>query len=64
MDLLRRHGWSIIAAADTAMKAPGVDVLARKGERRLGAEVKGWPSDAVDAYSIAAMMQFASGGSR
>lgn len=44
MDLLRGHGWSIIAAADTAMKAPGVDVLARNGERRLGAEVKGWPS--------------------
>ena len=32
--------------ADTATKAPGVDVLARKGSRNLGAEVKGWPSRA------------------
>lgn len=30
--------------ADTATKAIGIDLLARKGERRLGAEVKGWPS--------------------
>lgn len=44
IDLLRAHGWSIIAAADTATKAPGIDVLASKSERRLGAEVKGWPS--------------------
>jgi hypothetical protein len=43
-DLLRQHGWSITATADTATKAPGVDVLAIKGERMLGAEVKGWPS--------------------
>jgi len=42
--LLRKHGWSDILAADTARKAPGVDVLASKSERRLGAEVKGWPS--------------------
>lgn len=44
VDLLREHGWSITSAADTVTKAPGVDVLAIKGERRLGAEVKGWPS--------------------
>ena len=30
--------------ADTATKAHGVDVLARKSDRLLGAEVKGWPS--------------------
>jgi len=44
VDLLRERGWSITAAADTATKAPGVDVLASKSDRRLGAEVKGWPS--------------------
>jgi hypothetical protein len=36
-------GWTVTSAADTAVKARGVDVLAEKGERRLGAEVKGWP---------------------
>jgi len=30
--------------ADTATKQHGVDVLASKGDRLLGAEVKGWPS--------------------
>jgi hypothetical protein len=44
VDLLRQNGWSITAAADTATKAPGIDVLAIKSGRRLGAEVKGWPS--------------------
>ncbi len=42
--LLSRSGWLLTALTDTASKAPGVDVLARKGERKLGAEVKGWPS--------------------
>ncbi len=45
VDILERCGWQITATADTATKAPGVDVLAVNGERRLGAEVKGWPSD-------------------
>jgi hypothetical protein len=31
--------------ADTATKARRVDVLAVKDARRLGAEVKGWPTD-------------------
>jgi len=44
-EVLIRHGWSITAMADTAAKSPGVDVLARKDSRHLGAEVKGWPSD-------------------
>jgi hypothetical protein len=44
VDLLARNGWTITSIADTASKAPGVDVLATKGARRLGAEVKGWPS--------------------
>ncbi|GGM90634.1 hypothetical protein ACFFX1_37310 [Dactylosporangium sucinum] len=42
--LLERRGWSITSMADTATKAAGVDVLASKEDRRLGAEVKGWPS--------------------
>ena len=41
---LHSHGWLVTAMADTATKAPGVDVLARRAERRLGAEVKGFPS--------------------
>lgn len=32
--------------ANTATKQHGVDVLASKGSRLLGAEVKGWPSKA------------------
>jgi hypothetical protein len=42
--VLQQYGWLITATADTATKAPGVDVLAVKGDRQLGAEVKGWPS--------------------
>ncbi len=42
--VLHAHGWALISLADTATKAPGIDVLAHKGERRLGAEAKGWPS--------------------
>lgn len=41
---LLRHGWLITSLADTATKARGVDLLAHKGPRLLGAEVKGWPS--------------------
>lgn len=41
---LVRHGWKIESLADTASKARGVDVLAARGERLLGAEVKGYPS--------------------
>jgi hypothetical protein len=41
---LREQGWTVTSEADTATKARGVDVLATKGDRRLGAEVKGWPS--------------------
>lgn len=42
--VLTASGWSIISTADTATKEHGVDVLAAKGSRRLGAEVKGCPS--------------------
>lgn len=41
---LADHGWTVTSAADTATKAHGVDVIAEKRDRRLGAEVKGWPS--------------------
>lgn len=43
VELLVGYGWRIEATADTATKARGVDVLAAKETRRLGAEVKGWP---------------------
>jgi len=41
---LGQHGWTILGMADTATKQHGVDVLASKGDRLLGAEVKGCPS--------------------
>jgi len=41
---LVRSGWVLDEIADTATKAHGVDVLAHTDGRRLGAEVKGWPS--------------------
>jgi hypothetical protein len=43
-DFLQSWDWTVTATADTAAKARGVDVLANKGRRRIGAEVKGWPS--------------------
>lgn len=46
VDLLLEHGWSVTSTADTATKARGVDVLAAKAGRLLGAEVKGYPSTA------------------
>ena len=41
---ITKHGWKVISTADTARRGRGVDVVAEKGPRRLGAEVKGWPS--------------------
>ncbi len=41
---LHSQGWLVTAMADTATKAPGVDLLASKEGRRVGAEVKGFPS--------------------
>lgn len=43
-DVLLHHGWQIESFANTATKAPGIDVLAHKEDRSLGAEVKGYPS--------------------
>lgn len=42
---LLAQGWTIVSAADTATKEPGIDVLAERGGRRLAVEVKGYPSD-------------------
>lgn len=42
--VLADTGWAVTSEADTASKARGVDVLAQKGDRHLGAEVKGWPT--------------------
>lgn len=36
-------GWTIVTAANTASRQRGVDLVATKGERRLGVEVKGFP---------------------
>lgn len=43
-DVLLQNGWEIESLANTATKAHGIDVLARKANRSLGAEVKGYPS--------------------
>ncbi len=42
-ELLMLHGWQIDRLANTASREHGVDVIAHKGERRLGGEVKGFP---------------------
>lgn len=44
VEALREAGWTIQAEANTATKERGVDVLAIRGDRSLGAEVKGFPS--------------------
>ena len=36
-------GWTIESAADTASRQRGIDLVARKGGRRLAVEVKGYP---------------------
>ncbi len=41
---LLTEGWTIDAAADTASRQRGIDVLASKDDRRLAVEVKGFPS--------------------
>jgi hypothetical protein len=43
VDLLVEHGWTVLSEADTATRAPGLDVTAAKGVREMAAEVKGWP---------------------
>jgi hypothetical protein len=41
---LRAEGWSVDQLADTASRARGIDILARKDGRTLAVEVKGYPS--------------------
>lgn len=43
-DILRAEGWVTDRLADTASHQHGIDVVAHKGDRKLGAEVKGFQS--------------------
>lgn len=40
------RGWTVLAVADTGAKQRGDDIRARKGDRTLVVEVKGYPSRA------------------
>lgn len=42
---LATQGWRILAVANTATKQHGIDVVAARGERTVGIEVKGFPSE-------------------
>jgi hypothetical protein len=44
VDYLRVGGWEVISAADTASRQHGPDVVARRGDRELVVEVKGYPA--------------------
>ena len=44
VEWLRAEGWTIVRTADTATRERGVDVVAERDGRRLGVEVKGFPS--------------------
>ena len=41
---LVREGWEIISKADTLSRARGVDIHAKRADRTLRTEVKGFPS--------------------
>ena len=41
---LASAGWRILSVANTATRERGVDVIAQRGGRTVGAEVKGFPS--------------------
>jgi hypothetical protein len=45
---LSAAGWDVREAADTESKAPGIDLLARKDDRWLAIEVKGYPNTTYD----------------
>lgn len=45
---LASEGWEVREAADTASKAPGIDLLAAKGQRWLAIEVKVYPNTTYD----------------
>jgi hypothetical protein len=44
VEWLKRDGWEIVRTANTAAREHGVDVVAKRGDERLGVEVKGYPS--------------------
>ena len=44
VEWLVAHGWTIVRTANTAMREPGVDVVAERDGTRLGVEVNGYPS--------------------
>jgi hypothetical protein len=43
VDWLIHEGWTIGSTADTAAKAPGIDVIAERGGQELWVSVKGYP---------------------
>lgn len=43
-NFLADNGWTILSLADTSTKEPGLDVHAKRGDRELKVEVKGYPS--------------------
>jgi len=44
VEWLKGEGWTVVRAANTATREQGVDVVAERGDERLGIEVKGFPS--------------------
>lgn len=44
VEWLKNDGWKIVRTANTRTREPGVDVIAERGDERLGIEVKGFPS--------------------
>lgn len=38
------QGWRIVSVADTATREHGIDIVATRGDERVGIEVKGYPS--------------------
>lgn len=48
VEVLDAHGWTIDSVVNTATKARGIDVVAHKASRTLGAEVKGFPSEGYE----------------
>lgn len=44
VDALLDRGWQVHAARNTDKREPGIDVIAERGGRMLGVEVKGYPT--------------------
>lgn len=45
---LQADDWTVTEAADTATKAPGIDLVATRNGRWLAIEVKGYPNTTYD----------------